>query len=284
MFEPDQYELLDFGDGRKLERFGSWIIDRPAPVAASASVTTPDAWRSAHARFDRLTEQQGRWNGRDRLPTCWTVRHGAVHFLLRPTPFGQVGLFPEQAENWEWIGRQVGRAGRPLQILNLFAYTGGSTLAAAAAGAGVTHIDAARNVVQWARDNAHASQLDDAPIRWIAEDARKFAQRESRRGRSYDAVILDPPSYGHGPKSEVWKLEEHLPQLLETCARLTLDRLAFLLLTCHTPGFGPRQLRTLLGTTLHIPRGQITAYPLKLTTRDGRSLDSGVVARWSALD
>ena len=205
---------------------------------------------------------------------------------LKRTDFGHVGLFPEQAENWDWIAEQVRRSpssdsASPMKILNLFAYTGGSTLAAAAAGAGVTHVDAARNIVAWARHNAELSALGDAPIRWIAEDAAKFVKREIRRGNRYDAVILDPPSYGHGTRGEAWRLAEDLPRLLALCAELTAGRPRFVLLTCHTPGFSPLLLRELLASSFgSAPSAQIDSAPMVLVSSSGQTLPSGVVARW----
>jgi 23S rRNA (cytosine1962-C5)-methyltransferase len=203
---------------------------------------------------------------------------------LRLTPFGHVGVFPEQAENWDWIARKVAEGGiaegRPLKALNLFAYTGGATLAAAAAGAEVTHIDAARNTVAWARKNAELSRLAEAPIRWITEDARKFVARELRRGSAYDAVILDPPTYGHGAKGEAWKIDEHLPPLLAHCAQLTADRRIFFLLTSHSPGYGATELTQFLSQAGIATPDQLEAFPLELTTNDGRTLPSGFAARW----
>ena len=250
MFDSTQYQLLDFGNGRRLERFGPLVLDRPCPAAESIRPATPQLWPSADARFERLENESGRWILRGDLPQSWTITHGGMRLELKRTDFGHVGLFPEQAENWDWIVKQVRHepsAGRgTLKILHLFAYTGASTLAAAAAGARVTHVDAARNIVAWARRNAELSALGEAPIRWIAEDAVKFAKREIRRGNRYDAVILDPPSYGHGTHGEVWRLAEDLPRLLALCAELTAGRPRFVLLTCHTPGFSPLGLRDLL--------------------------------------
>ena len=216
----------------------------------------PDLWTQADARFEGRDEQRGQWTDRRELPERWTVAHGPLRFELKRTEFGHLGLFPEQAENWDWIARaavrQRGRLARMLragetpalrEVLNLFAYTGGSTLAAAAAGAEVVHVDAAKNVVAWARRNAELSGLADAPIRWIAEDAMKFVKRELKRGNRYDAVILDPPSYGHGPHGEVWRLSKHLPRLLDLCAELTAGRPQFMLLTCHTPGYDAERAR-----------------------------------------
>lgn len=273
MFSPDQYELLDFGEGRKLERLGGHIVDRPSPAAELIKLGDRALWSQAVARYDRDT---ARWQGD--VPSDWTARHEQATFQLRATEFGHVGLFAEQAANWDWITAQVRAAGRPLKVLNLFAYTGGSTLAAAAAGAEVVHIDAARNVVQWARRNAELSHLANRPVRWIAEEASKFVDREVRRGNQYDAVILDPPSYGHGPKGEPWKIDTDLPRLLTDLARLTASRTAFVLLTCHSPGYEAAMLSQLLRTAFGA--GEVSAGELALTTRAGRCLSSGHFARW----
>ena len=280
MFSDDQYELIDFGEGRRLEQFGGFVVDRPCPVAEGMPRGDSSAWQNVHARFER-GENDGVWKPSDALPDEWTIAHDAIKLQLKPTPFGHLGVFPEQAENWDWIAKQVARAGRPLRVLNLFAYTGGSTLAAAAAGAEVTHVDAAKNVVAWARRNAEASGLAEAPIRWIAEDARKFVKREAKRGSRYDAVILDPPSYGHGPRGEVWRLVKHLPQVLELCAELTQDARAFVLLTCHTPKVSAADLEAYLADGIfgHCGAGA-TAQPLTIRSRTGSELPSGLVARW----
>jgi 23S rRNA (cytosine1962-C5)-methyltransferase len=201
-------------------------------------------------------------------------------FELRRTDFGHLGLFPEQADNWKWLTGVIAAAGKPLKVLNLFAYTGGSTLAACAAGAEVVHIDAAKNVVAWARKNAELSGLADRPIRWIAEDALKFARRELRRGQSYDAVILDPPSYGHGPAGQPWKLGDHLPELLNLCGELTTGRRAFILLSCHTPGYDSALLQQLLRDAFG--RGREEAGEMRLVAADGRELPCGHFARWIA--
>lgn len=282
MFSPDQYELLDFGRGRKLERFGGWVLDRLSPAADDAECASPTSlWRSAHGAYERLERGSGLWEAAAALPATWQIRHQSLTFELRRTDFGHLGIFPEQAENWDWLAQQVAAAQRPLKVLNLFAYTGGSTLAAAAAGASVVHIDAAKNVVAWARQNAAFSGLAEHPIRWITEDAMRFVQREVRRGNHYDAVILDPPSYGHGPAGEAWKLTEQLPTLLADCARLTGGKCAFVLLTCHTPGFGEPQLRELLLN--HWGSGKVSTLPLSLRTTAGRCLPSGVAARLTTL-
>lgn len=281
MFEPDQYQLLDFGSGRKLERFGSYLLDRYAPPAEDVRKANTSVWKDANARYQRAPSDEGTWKPATALPKTWTVKHGELVFELRPTSFGHLGLFPEQAANWDWINKQVVRASRPLRVLNLFGYTGGSTLAAAAAGAEVTHVDSAKNTVAWARRNAELSGLADHPIRWITEDAKKFTERELRRGNRYDAVILDPPSYGHGPKGETWKIARDLHPLLNTCAELTGGQRAFILLTCHTPGFDPPEVEAVLADAVFgTCQAGATAQPLSIRCEDGRTLPAGVVARW----
>ncbi len=280
MFSPEMYELLDFGDGRRLERFGSMVLDRPSPAAEGIAKSEPDLWQQADARFERGDGGEGRWEGREGLPERWTVQHGRLMMELKRTEFGHLGLFPEQAANWDWLAGRVAEARRP-RVLNLFAYTGGSTLAAAAAGAEVVHLDAARNVVAWARRNAALSGLEDRPIRWIADDAMKFVRRELKRDSQYDALVLDPPSYGHGSRGEVWRLSKHLPQLMKMCRQLMGERRQFVLLTCHTPGFGPQRLGELLEEVFDGDRpGAVTAEELGLTATTGRVLTGGVVARW----
>ena len=283
MFASNQYQLLDFGDGRKLERFGAVVLDRPCPAAESVRRAAPRLWSQANARFQRLEDQQGRWILRSESPESWTIMHGRMTLELKRTDFGHVGIFPEQAANWDWIGEQVrrreGDGAAAVKVLNLFAYTGGSTLAAAAAGAAVAHVDAARNMLAWARRNAELSALGDAPVRWIAEDAAKFVGREMRRGSRYDAVVLDPPTYGHGPRAESWRLAEDLPRLLALSADLAF-RPRFVLLTCHTPGFSPDRLGELLAAAFESSTGaKIDAGPLTLATPDGRILPSGAMAR-----
>ncbi len=322
MFTSENYQLLDFGDGRRLERFGEIVLDRPCPAAEAFERAESGLWRQADARFEGRDQQRGRWFCRGELPERWTLAHGALRFELKRTEFGHLGIFPEQAENWDWIARQCRMLASPIsnsrgltapgempcdsnafrgplapgycngdgveknapnisppKILNLFAYTGGSTLAAAAAGAEVVHVDAAKNVVAWARRNAELSNLTESPIRWIAEDAQKFVEREIRRGNRYDAVILDPPSYGHGSHGEVWRCSEHLPRLLDLCAELTAGRRRFLLLTCHTPGFDADALREMV-VRIFGDGGSVVARPLAIRTATGRQLPSGVVMRW----
>jgi 23S rRNA (cytosine1962-C5)-methyltransferase len=287
----NEYELLDFGDGRKLERFGSVVLDRPSPTAEGLRKSRRELWSTATARFEGRTGE-GEWIPQSKkwVPEDWSFQHDKVaslRMLLDALSSGQVGVFPEQRENWEWIARQVAKPQaadkRPLRVLNLFAYTGGSTLAAAAAGAEVVHVDAARNIVDRARQNAVISGFAERPIRWIVEDAMKFCRREVKRGNKYDAVILDPPTYGHGPKGEPWKIGEHLLPLLELCGELTSESRAFLLVTCHSPGIGPAELSAYLSEGIFGHCGQPPkSGELFLETADGRRLESGVYARWPA--
>lgn len=288
----DQYELLDFGDGRKLERFAGLILNRPSPTADGVEKRRPDLWEQATARFRGPRMGEGSWSPAPRnwVPADWHYAHGddaAFQLKLEALPSGQVGVFPEQRQNWDWLAHHAARGlanhGRPMRLLNLFAYTGGSTLAAAAAGAEVVHIDAAKNIVDRARQNAELSGLADRPIRWIAEDATKFCQRELKRGKHYDGVILDPPTFGHGPKGEPWQIEKHLLPLLKLCGQLTEKNRAFILVTCHSPGFGPAELAAYLSEGIFGHCGQPPkSGELYLETADRRRLPSGTFARWPA--
>ena len=287
MFSPDQYQLIDFGDGRRLEQFGALVIDRPCPAAEGFQRADPNAWEKADARFEHLEgdegEREGTWTAEAGIPDRWNVVHGVVTFELKRSPVGHLGVFPEQAANWDWIAGQVQKhaalSQEPLNVLNLFAYTGGSTLAAAAAGASVVHVDAAKNTVGRARRNAELSGLADRSVRWIADDAMKFCKREVKRGSMYDAVILDPPSYGHGARGEVWRLSKHLPRLLELCAQLTAGRRRFMLLTSHTPGYDPAKLRQMMLDALK-HEGFASGREMTIRSAAGRELPGGVVVRW----
>jgi 23S rRNA (cytosine1962-C5)-methyltransferase len=280
----DQYELLDFGAGRKLERFGPWVVDRPSPAAQDHAPKRPEMWSKAAARYERSEGQRGSWTHAAEIVPEWQVSCGPFALELKLTEYGQVGLFPEQANNWNWIAEQVRAAAAPIKVLNLFAYTGGSTLAAAVAGAEVTHVDAAAGVVTWARRNARVSNLSEVPIRWITEDARKFVRRELKRGNFYDAVILDPPSYGHGPGGEAWKLEEHLGELLTMCDELTAGRRQFFLLTCHSGdlAFSPALLKH---TIAYLPElreaGRLSGADMRLRSASGDLLHCGAAIRFS---
>ncbi len=284
MLPRDQYRLLDFGGGRKLERFGRWVFDRPAPAAEGVERRDAARWAQADARYDRQAETS-RWSGATAIDESWPLRFGELALELRLTEFGQLGIYPEQADNWDWIGQQVRAHGRPVRVLNLFAYTGVATLAAAAAGAEVTHVDAAANVVAWARRNAILSDLSEAPIRWIAEDATKFVGRELKRGRRYDGLILDPPAYGHGPRGEVWKLETDLDALLAGCFELAGGLPAFMLLTCHSGQWAhpaPFMRSVLAKKPALRDEGTISGHDMALQSAAGGWLHAGAAIRFSS--
>ena len=273
---PPGYELLDFGGGARLERFGDRVLDRPHPGALGPR-SAEAAWRASDLRFDR---ERG-WSGPGEAAASWRVTVDALELELRPTEAGQVGLFPEHLAALAWLRQRVERrvaTGRAPAVLNLFAYTGLATLAMSAAGAEVTHVDAARPTVGWARRNAELSGLAGRPVRWIVDDAVGFAEREVRRGRTYAGVVLDPPSYGHGPGSHPWRLEEDLPRLLAATARL-LDPDGFVLLTAHTPGFEAPRLAQLAEAHLPWARGRTERGDLTVATSDGRTLELGAFAR-----
>lgn len=290
---PD-YELIDFGAGRRLERFGTAIVDRPCPAAGDDKKADASAWKSAVARYEGARATDGVWSPKAktwaREVSCQVPLSESLGFTLdvTPTPAGQIGLFPEQLTSWRWIADRVrrlktARPEQPPRVLNLFAYTGGSTLAAAVAGAEVTHVDASKPSVALARKNAAASGLADTPIRWLVEDAVRYCEREVKRDSRYDAIILDPPTYGHGPKGEDWRLDRDLPGLLDLCATLVDRTPAFFLATCHTPGIGPAELSAYLSDAVVGHCGQPPkSDTLWLKTASGRKLDSGVYARWPA--
>ena len=281
MFASDQYALLDFGEGRKLERFGEFVLDRPA-LAAKGRPKRPRLWDAADSRFERaLKGQQGRWEDRTEFPDSWSIRWQHLCLELKRNPYGHLGVFPEQSENWAWLGQQGTTRDRPLQLLNLFAYTGGATLAAASAGASITHVDAAENMVQRARRNASASSLETANIRWIVDDAVSFVDREIRRERIYDGVILDPPAYGHGGNHRIWQFERDLPKLLSQCWQLTAGMPKLFLFTCHATGWNPEHLRSFLHERCDgVPEAKLSCKKLSILSKDEQPLSAGLVARW----
>lgn len=276
------YALLDSGHGRKLERFGSVVLARPCAQAVWTPRRPPSEWKHATASFDR--EEGLRWHNRGALPESWTVEIDGLTFLLSGTDFGHLGVFPEQRAQWNWIAQCVRAAApRRARVLNLFAYSGGSTLAAARAGAEVCHLDAARGMVEWARENARINSLQDSPIRWIVDDALKFLQREQRRGATYDGIILDPPTFGRGKRGEIFKIEEALPVMLEAIRSILAPHPRFLLLTAHTPGLGPVALDNLVRSALPKAGGAFEHGEMLLTGADGvLPVPSGAWARWSA--
>jgi 23S rRNA (cytosine1962-C5)-methyltransferase len=279
------YRLLDIGDLRRLERFGPRILDRPALAEGGFPSRDPAAWTTADARFERDGETgPGRWITVDPgIEAPWPVVVGGLALEIRLAPSGQVGCFPEQAPTWAWLADWIAAVGTSqIEVLHLFGHTGGSTLAAARAGARVVHVDAGRPSLAWARRNAELNGLTDAPIRWIADDAAAFVRREARRGRHYDGIVLDPPSFGHGPGGNAWRLADDLPDLLAGSAGLLGDGPAFVVLSAHTPGFGAERLGQAVADALGPRRaGRIDVDELSLEADSGRVLGLGAVARWS---
>ena len=275
------YELLDSGNEKKLERVGEYLLVRPSPQAVWSPSLPEERWQKADATYIRSSTGGGEWEFRRRLPERWEIEHRGFKFIIKPTGFGHLGLFPEQGDSWGWIEEKVRASKRPVSVLNMFAYTGGSTLAAARAGASICHLDASKGVVDWARENAALSGLSDRPIRWIVDDVEKFVKKEITRGRSYDAIILDPPSFGRGAKGEVWKIEEGLLMLLAECRELLSDDPLFILLTCHSPGFTPLVLQNLLAEMMKGYAGMLSCGEMAILEATGRLLPSGAYARWS---
>ena len=294
---PTTVELLDSGSGRKLERFGDIVLARPCSQAVWKPRLPRSAWDRADASFDREDGQQ--WHNRSALPEYWDVSVDGQRFRLAGTDFGHLGIFPEQRAQWRWIRERIGAAhpemenrkretgngkretgGSAPTLLNLFAYSGGSTVAAALAGASVCHLDASRGMVDWAHENARINGLADHPIRWIPEDAHKFLAREIRRGRRYDAIVLDPPTFGRGRDGEMYKIERDLPETLRLCRELLSDRPLFLLLSAHTPGLTPIALGNLLFQALDGLRPRVESGEMLLTGGpDVLPLPSGAFAR-----
>jgi 23S rRNA (cytosine1962-C5)-methyltransferase len=281
----DDYRLLDSGNGRKLERYGQYRIMRPEPQAMWSPQKDEAFWDAADAVFTggKDEESDGSWRYRRPLPETWKMSYRDVSFLGRFTAFRHVGVFPEQETHWAWMLGLIEGARRPLNILNLFAYTGIASLLAARAGASVVHIDASKKSIAWARENQALSGLDDLPIRWITEDAMKFVAREERRGARYDAIILDPPKFGRGPKNEVWDLFTDLPEMMRRCRRLLSDRPLFLILTAYSIRASFMATHELAAEVFADLGGNLESGELLLREEDGgRLLSTSLFSRWSA--
>ncbi|MCI9610802.1 MAG: SAM-dependent methyltransferase [Eubacterium sp.] len=275
-----EYEVIDCSNGEKLERWCRYILLRPDPQVIWSTPKTDRHWKKLNAHYHRSTKGGGEWEFFD-LPQQWDIHYGALTFHLKPFSFKHTGLFPEQAVNWDWITAKIRNAGRPVKVLNLFAYTGGATLAAASAGAEVTHVDASKGMVAWAKENAAASDLSNAPIRWLVDDCMKFVEREIRRGKTYDAVIMDPPSYGRGPKGEIWKIEDAIYPLLQACTQILSKNPLFFLVNSYTTGLQPAVLAYMIQTVMK-PYGGITdAQEIGIpVSTNGLILPCGASGRW----
>lgn len=284
------YEVIDCSKGEKLERWGDYLLVRPDPQVIWDTPKKETGWHKMNGHYHRSSKGGGEWEF-FQLPKEWTIQYSLpinkkLTFHLKPFSFKHTGLFPEQAANWNWFSQLIADAvskGRQVKVLNLFAYTGGATLAAAAAGASVTHVDASKGMVTWAKENAISSGLKDAPIRWLVDDCVKFVEREIRRGNHYDAIIMDPPSYGRGPKGEIWKIEESVYPLIQLCTQILTDNPLFFLINSYTTGLQPAVLSYMISTVLGTANGTVTASEIGLpVSSNGLVLPCGASGRYEA--
>ena len=286
----NDYEVIDCSKGEKLERWGDYLLVRPDPQVIWDTPKKEKGWRKMNGHYHRSSKGGGEWEF-FQLPKEWTIQYSLpinkkLTFHLKPFSFKHTGLFPEQAANWNWFSQLIADAvskGRQVKVLNLFAYTGGATLAAAAAGASVTHVDASKGMVTWTKENAISSGLKDAPIRWLVDDCVKFVEREIRRGNHYDAIIMDPPSYGRGPKGEIWKIEESVYPLIQLCSQILTDNPLFFLINSYTTGLQPAVLSYMISTVLGTSNGTVTASEIGLpVSSNGLVLPCGASGRYEA--
>lgn len=286
----NDYEVIDCSKGEKLERWGDYLLVRPDPQVIWDTPKKEKGWRKMNGHYHRSSKGGGEWEF-FQLPKEWTIQYSLpinkkLTFHLKPFSFKHTGLFPEQAANWNWFSQLIADAvskGRQVKVLNLFAYTGGATLAAAAAGASVTHVDASKGMVTWAKENAISSGLKDAPIRWLVDDCVKFVEWEIRRGNHYDAIIMDPPSYGRGPKGEIWKIEESVYPLIQLCSQILTDNPLFFLINSYTTGLQPAVLSYMISTVLGTANGTVTASEIGLpVSSNGLVLPCGASGRYEA--
>ncbi len=274
------YEILDMTNGEKLERWGNIYLIRPDPQIIWKEKTFPEKWKKANAKYIRSSTGGGAWNYKNKLPESWQIHYKNLTFLVKPMGFKHTGLFPEQAVNWDWMIEKIQNAGRPIKVLNLFAYTGGASVACSYAGASVCHVDSSKGMVTWAKENVAASGLADRKVRYIVDDVVKFVSREIRRGNTYDAIIMDPPSYGRGTNGEVWKFEENLPDLISLCSKVLSEKPLFFLINSYTTGISSIVLENLL--RLNIKKGGNFSHgEIGLPMTDSKLiLPCGIYARW----
>ena len=276
--EWKDYECIDTANGEKLERWGNIILCRPDPQIIWDEKADPSRWSEVNAHYHRSSSGGGKWEFRKDLPEQWTVNYRDLTFNIKPMGFKHTGLFPEQAVNWDYMAQKI-KERKGAKVLNLFAYTGGATVACAKAGASVTHVDASKGMVQWAKENARSSGLADAPIRYLVDDCMKFVEREIRRGNKYDAILMDPPSYGRGPGGEVWKIEDSICHFVRRCALLLSDEPLFFIINSYTTGLAPTVLSNLMKMCL--PEGKIESREIGLNiTSSSMVLPCGATGRW----
>ena len=279
----NDYKILDTGDGEKLERWGKFVLRRPDPQVIWPKAR-PELWRTADAHYSRSQTGGGQWDFQRKLPDSWRISYGEISFKVHPTGFKHTGLFPEQAVNWDWMSNLAKQSEKQPNVLNLFAYTGGATCALLKAGAKVCHVDAAKGMISWAKDNCAINSLSEAPARFILDDALKFVEREIRRGNHYDGILMDPPSYGRGPDGQVWKLEERLYPLVESCEKLLSEKPLFFLINAYTTGLAPSVLTNIIKKTVcekHGGRAMADEIGIPVTA-GGIVLPCGASGRWQA--
>ncbi len=276
--EWKDYECIDTANGEKLERWGDVVLCRPDPQVIWDTKASPELWKTADAHYHRSSSGGGKWEYRKQIPDQWVVRYKNLAFNIKPMGFKHTGLFPEQAVNWDYMMDKISTR-KGAKVLNLFAYTGGATVACAKAGASVTHVDASKGMVQWAKENAKLSGLQDAPIRYLVDDCMKFVEREIRRGNKYDAILMDPPSYGRGPGGEVWKIEDSICQFVRRCTLLLSDDPLFFIINSYTTGLAPTVLINLMKMCLPEGKTQSSEIGLKITSSD-MVLPCGATCRW----
>ena len=279
--EWKDYEILDMANGEKLERWGNIYLIRPDPQIIWKDKSYPNKWNMANARYNRSNTGGGAWEYKKRLPESWQIKYKNLTFNIKPMGFKHTGLFPEQAVNWDWMIKKIKDSKREINVLNLFAYTGGATVACLSAGASVCHVDSSKGMTTWAKENVESSGLRDRPVRFIIDDVVKFVQREIRRGRKYDAIIMDPPSYGRGKNGEVWQFENNIADLVELCTKVLSDNPLFFLINSYTTGISAKVLENILYLNMKNVKGTISSGEIGLPMKDSKLvLPCGIYGRW----
>lgn len=275
------YEILDMANGEKLERWNNIYLIRPDPQIIWKEKSYLEKWKQANARYNRSSSGGGNWQRYKKIPDAWQVKYKDLTFNIKPMGFKHTGLFPEQAVNWDWMINKIKNAGREIKVLNLFAYTGGATVACSYAGASVCHVDSSKGMVTWAKENVASSGLADRPVRYIIDDVTKFVQREIRRGNKYDAIIMDPPSYGRGKNGEVWQFENNIADLVELCSQVLSDNPLFFLINSYTTGISSKVLENILTLKLHKKYGKLSSGEIGLPMKESNLiLPCGIYGRW----